>query len=182
MSIKTPKLPEIYIVNKVLLIRDKRVMIDRDIAELYGVTTKRINEAVKRNKERFPQDFMFQLTKQEHEILRSQFATSSWGGSRYAPYAFTEHGVLMLANVLKSDQAIEMSLQIIRVFVQMRELALTHKDVLVKLLKIEKKITEHDEDLKVLFDAVKEMLETPKKEREKIGYKVGGITNKKNKA
>lgn len=182
MGSKTSKLPDIYIVNKVLLIREKRVMIDRDIAELYGVTTKRINEAVKRNKERFPEDFMFQLSKEEHEILRSQIATSSWGGSRYAPYAFTEHGVLMLANVLKSEQAIEMSLQIIRVFVQMRELALTHKDVLVKLLKIEKKITEHDEDLKVLFDAVKEMLETPKQPREKIGYKVGGVTNKKNKA
>lgn len=98
--------------------------------------------------------------------------TSSWGGSRYLPYVFTEHGILMLANVLKSERAIEMSMQIIRVFVQMRELALTHKDILVKLLKIEKKVTEHDEDLKLLFDAVKGLLNEPKKERVKIGYKV----------
>jgi hypothetical protein len=167
-----PKVPQVFIVNKILLLRDKRVMLDSDLAELYDVPTKRMNEAVKRNIERFPDDFLFQLTKEEVEILRSQIATSSWGGKRYLPYAFTEHGVLMLANVLKSEQAIQMSLQIIRVFVQMRELALTHKDILVKLLKIEKKITEHDEDLKVLFEAVKGLLTQPKKDRVKIGYKV----------
>ncbi len=93
--------------------------------------------------------------------------------SKYSPYVFTEHGVLMLANVLKSERAIQMSVQIIRVFVQMREMALTHKDILVKLLKIEKKITQHDEELKLLFEAVKGLLSEPKKERVKIGYKVG---------
>ena len=147
-------------------------MLDSDLAELYDVPTKVLNQAVKRNLNRFPADFMFQLSKEEVEILRSQIVTSSWGGSRYLPYVFTEHGILMLANVLKSERAIEMSMQIIRVFVQMRELALTHKDILVKLLKIEKKVTEHDEDLKLLFDAVKGLLNEPKKERVKIGYKV----------
>ena len=153
-------------------------MLDSDLAELYDVPTKRVNEAVRRNAERFPEDFMFQLTKEELEILRSQFATSSWGGTRYLPYVFTEHGVLMLANVLRSERAIHMSVQIIRVFVQMRELALTHKDILVKLLKIEKKVTEHDEDLRLLFDAVKGLLNEPKKERVKIGYKVSTRANK----
>jgi phage regulator Rha-like protein len=144
-----PKVSDVFIVNKILLLRGVRVMLDRDIAELYDVPTKRVNEAVKRNIERFPDDFVFQLSTEEYDSLRSRFATLKRGQhAKYLPYAFTEHGVLMLANVLKSECAIQMSLQIIRVFVQMRELALTHKDIWVKLLKIEKKITEHDEDLR----------------------------------
>lgn len=178
---KLPKLPDVYIVNKILLLRGQRVMLDRELAELFGVETRVLNQAVKRNQERFPLDFMFQLTKEEWTPLRSQIVILGPGQyPKYQPYAFTEHGVLMLANVLKSDRAIDMSVQIIRVFVQMREMALTHKDILVKLLKIEKKLTEHDEDIKLLFDAVKGLLSSPqKKEREKIGYKISsGKTNK----
>jgi phage regulator Rha-like protein len=174
MSNNFPKVPDVYIVNKILLLRGQRVMLDGDLAELYDVPTKVLNQAVKRNLERFPEDFMFQLTKEENDSLRSQFVTLKRGQhTKYLPYVFTEHGVLMLANVLKSERAIHMSVQIIRVFVQMREMALTHKDILVKLLKIEKKVTEHDEELKMLFDAVKGLLSEPKKERVKIGYKVG---------
>ena len=178
MEKSLPKLPDVYIVNKILLLKGQRVMLDSDLAELYDVPTKRINEAVRRNVERFPEDFMFQLTKEEYDSLRSQIATLKRGQhSKYLPNVFTEHGVLMLANVLKSERAIEMSVQIIRVFVQMRELALTHKDILVKVLKIEKKITEHDEELEMLFEAVKGLLNEPKKDREKIGYKITGKKN-----
>lgn len=173
MSNRLPKIPDTFIVNKILLLRGKRVMIDRDLAELYGVPTKRLNEAVKRNMKRFPEDFMFQINQQEKdEVVANCDHLKNLKFSSALPYAFTEHGAVMLASVLNSDQAIQMNIQIVRIFTQMRELALTHKDILVKLLKIEKKVTEHDEDLKLLFDAVKGLLNEPKKERAKIGYKV----------
>ena len=173
MSKHFPKVPDTVIVNKILLLRGKRVMIDRDLAELYGVPTKRLNEAVKRNMKRFPEDFMFQINQQEKdEVVANCDHLKNLKFSSALPYVFTEHGAVMLASVLNSDQAIQMNIQIVRIFTQMRELALTHKDILVKLLKIEKKVTEHDEDLKLLFDAVKGLLNEPKKERVKIGYKV----------
>ena len=166
-------IPDVYIINKILLLRGQRVMIDRDLAELYGVTTKRLNEAVKRNRSRFPEDFMFQLTADEKaEVVANCDHLSALKFSKTLPYAFTEHGAVMLASVLNSETAISMNIQIVRVFMQMRELALTHKDILIKLLKVEKKITQHDENLKLLFDAVKGLLnEPPQEPRKKIGFK-----------
>lgn len=115
-------------------------MLDRDLSELYGVETKALKQAVKRNLDIFPTHFMFELTKEEFRNLRLQFVTSSWGGQRYLPYAFTEHGVLQLANVLKSGRAKQMSIRIIEVFIKMREMLLTHKDILLKLEQLEKQV------------------------------------------
>lgn len=163
------------IINQIYLIRGERVMLDSDLAKLFAVATGQMNRQVKRNIERFPEKFAFQLTKKESEILRSQIVTlrlEHGKFSKFLPYVFTEHGVLMLANVLKSARAIHMSVRIIEVFVKMRELALTHKEILVKLQQIENKVTKHDEELEMLFKAVKGLLTEPKKKRVKIGYKV----------
>jgi phage regulator Rha-like protein len=127
------------IMNKIYFIRGQKVMIDRDLAELYGIETRRLKEQVKRNINRFPDHFMFELSKEENENLRSQNATLKQGGfSKYLPYAFTEHGVLMLSNVLKTGSAIEMSIKIIDVFVKLREIIMSHKDILLKLEQLEK--------------------------------------------
>src|SRR6187549_1505838 len=129
----TSVITEHFIVNKIYFIRGQKVMLDEDLADLYRVETKRLNEQVRRNTERFPQDFMFQLTIEEYENLKSQTAASSWGGRRKLPFAFTEQGVAMLSSVLNSDIAINVNIQIIRVFTKMREIMLTNKDVLLKL-------------------------------------------------
>src|SRR5436190_20010159 len=126
-NIKLPIITDELVMNKIYLIRGHKVMLDFDLAKLYHVETKRLKEQVNRNQERFPDDFMFQLTKDEFEILRSQIATSSWGGARYMPMAFTEQGVSMLSSVLNSPTAISVNIQIIRVFTKMRALLLTHK-------------------------------------------------------
>ena len=155
-------------------------MLDRDLAELYGVKTRRLNEQVKRNMERFPERYMFELTKKEHEASRSQNATLKRGENiKYLPYAFTEHGILMLANVLKSGRAIQMSLRIIDVFVQMRETLLTHKDILLqleglekKMLKQDKKMDKYGRDISLIFAYLKELLNPPQEPRNKIGYKI----------
>lgn len=149
---KALMIPDELVMNKIYLIREQKVMLDRDLAELYGVETKVLNQAVKRNAGRFPEDFMFQLTSVEFENLKSQFVTSSWGGIRKLPYAFTEQGVSMLSGVLNSETAIRVHIQIIRVFAKMRELLLTHKDILLQLEKMEKKLTGHDEDIALIFD------------------------------
>ncbi len=173
---KSIMIPDEVIMNKILLVRDQKVMIDSDIGELYGIETRRLNEQVKRNSERFPENFMFQLTKEEFDNLKSQNATSSWGGRRKFPFVFTEHGILMLANVLKSDRAIKMSIRIIEVFVKIREMFLTHKDILIKLEKIEESLTEHDNNILVIFEYLKQ-IEKDKQEqfdqenRKRIGYK-----------
>jgi phage regulator Rha-like protein len=159
------------IVNKIYFIRNQKIMLDRDLAEMYGVETKRLNEAVRRNIERFPEDFMFQLTQQEFENLRSQFATSSWGGQRYPPYAFTEQGVSMLSGVLNSAIAIQVHIQIIRIFTKMRELLLTHKDILLKLDRLEKDVKENKKDIAVIFEALKQLLHQPQQSRKRIGFK-----------
>jgi hypothetical protein len=121
------------ILNKIYYIRGHKVILDQDLADLYDVPTKRLNEQVKRNIGRFPADFMFQLTEEEFENLRSQFATSSWGGRRVAPYAFTEHGVLMLSSVLNSEKAISVNIQIMRIYTKMREMLMTNQEILLKL-------------------------------------------------
>ena len=160
------------IITKIYLVRGQKVMLDSDLAELYGLETKRLKEQVNRNIDRFPKHFMFQLTKDENEILRSQFATLRHGEhSKYLPYAFTEHGVLMLSNVLKSKRAIEMSIKIIDVFVKIREMLLTHKDILLKLDQLEKQVTQNSEDIRMIFAALKQLLTPPESPRQRIGFK-----------
>ena len=154
--------------NRILTIRGRRVMLDADLAELYGVPTKRLNEAVRRNAARFPEDFMFQLTVDEAETLRSQFATSNGrGGRRYIPYVFTELGVAMLSSVLNSERAVQVNIAIMRAFVRLRELAASHKDVLRRLDEMEGKV---DRQFKVVFDAIRALMAPPKIPRRRIGY------------
>jgi len=171
---KPPVLPEELVMNKIYFIRGQKVMLDEDLAELYQVETKRLNEQVKRNGERFPEDFMFRLTPKEFENLKSQFATSSWGGRRKLPFAFTELGVAMLSSVLNSETAIQVHIQIIRVFAKMKELLLTHKDILLQLEKIERKLTQHDDDIALVFQYLKQLLNPPPPPRNRIGFKRSG--------
>lgn len=166
--------PEELVLNKIYFIRGQKVMLDEDLAELYQVETKRLNEQVRRNIERFPDDFMFRLTQKEFENLKSQFATSSWGGRRKLPLAFTEQGVSMLSGVLNSETAIHVHIQIIRVFTKMRELLLTHKDILLQLEKIERKLTRHDDDIALIFQYLKQLLNPPETPRTRIGFKRNG--------
>ncbi len=168
-------LPIEVIMNKIYLIRGQKVMIDRDLAELYGVETRRLKEQVKRNMERFPEHYMFELTIQENEILRSQNAILRHGEhSKYLPYAFTEHGVLQLSNVLKSRQAINVSIKIIDVFVKLREMLANHSELRIEVEKIKRKLDNQDKNMEVVFQYLDELLE--KKDnpgiRVKIGYKV----------
>ena len=163
----TTSMPIERITNKIYLIRNKKVMLDRDLAELYGVETKVLKQAVRRNIKRFPNDFMFELTKDEFENLRSQIVTSSWGGARYSPMAFTEQGVAMLSTVLKSDRAIQVNIQIMRAFTQLRQMLSTHKDLKRKIESMEKK---YDQQFQVVFEAIKQLLTEEGKPKKKIGF------------
>jgi hypothetical protein len=157
--------------SKIYLIRGQKVMLDEDLAELYQVATGRLNEQVKRNIDRFPEDFMFQLTEGEFKNLKSQNATSSWGGRRKLPSAFTEHGVLMLSSVLNSGRAVAVNIQIMRIYTKMRELLLTHKDILLKLEQLEKQVMQNSQDIQMIFTALKELLNPPQPPRQMIGFK-----------
>lgn len=166
-------LSEETISNKIYYIRNQKVMLDSDLALLYDVETKRLNEQVKRNLSRFPKDFMFQLTENEFENLKSQFATSSWGGSRKLPFVFTEHGVMMLSSVLKSDKAIQTNIQIMRIFTKVREMLLDTTEIKVDILQIQKKLENHDKNIELVFSYLDELTEKKEdgNERVKIGYK-----------
>ena len=154
--------------SKILLIRGKKVMLDKDLADLYGVTTKRLNEQVKRNIKRFPDDFMLTLTRKEVTILRSQFATSSWGGRRYMPCAFTEQGVAMLSTVLNSERAIQVNITIMRAFVELRRGVFTYESLKRKIDTMEKK---YDGQFQVVFTALKKLMEPPpEKPKRRIGF------------
>jgi hypothetical protein len=154
----------------ILTIRGQRVMLDSDLARVYGVVTKRLKEQFRRNRERFPNDFAFQLTSQEFAILRSQFATSSLhGGHRYPPVAFTEHGAIMLASVLNSPIAVGASVAVVRAFVRLRELAMTHKELAKRLDELEKRMDGHDQSLKHVFDALRQIMAPPSRA---IGFHV----------
>jgi hypothetical protein len=142
------------IAAQIYAIRGQSVMLDADLAALYGVETKAFNQAVRRNIDRFPEDFMFRLTDKETENLRSQFVTSSWGGRRYNPYAFTEHGVAMLSSVLRSKRAVEVNILIVRTFVRLRRILSTNED-------LARKVAQHDRQIGVLFEHVKNLLEPP---------------------
>lgn len=158
------------ILNKIYYFRGVNVMLDRDLAELYGVETKRLKEQVKRNIDRFPDDFMFELTKEEFEVLRSQNATSKMegrGGIRYLPYAFTEHGVLMLSNVLNSEKAVKVSIQVIRVFTKLRQMLSTHEDLKKKIEEMENR---YDHQFRIIFDAIKQLIEEDLKPKRDIGF------------
>ncbi|MCP9439627.1 MAG: ORF6N domain-containing protein [Nitrospira sp.] len=160
--------------SRILMIRGHKVVLDADLAALYGVPTKRLNEQVKRNADRFPDDFVFQLTEEEAESLRSQFATSKSGrgGRRSRPYAFTEHGAIMAANVLNSKRAIHMSVYVVRAFVRMRQALAAHKDLAAKLAELERKLGTHDEQIAGLFEAIRQLMNQPPPPGRRIGFDV----------
>lgn len=154
--------------NKILLIRGQKVMLDRDLAELYGVSTGNLNKAVTRNLRRFPTDFMFSLTKEEFENLKFHFGISSWGGTRKLPRVFTEQGVAMLSSVLRSERAIQVDILIMRAFVKLRQILASHRDLARKLDEMEKK---YDAQFKVVFDAIRELMIPPShKQIKRIGF------------
>lgn len=154
-----------FVMSKIHMIRGQKVMLDSDLGPLFGVEVKRLKEQVRRNIQRFPADFMFELASEELEHLRSQFATSSHGGARYAPMAFTEHGVLMLSNVLRSERAVLLSIQVIRVFTRMREMLLTHKDLLLELEKLRTTSKEHGRKIDTIFRYLKQL---EKREQDRV--------------
>lgn len=183
--------PAEKIESRILLIRGQKVMLDADLAELYGVETKALNRAVRRNLDRFPEDFMFQLTQEEFESLRFQFGTSNLrshfgaskdkkrspegsgrGGRRYRPYAFTEHGAVMLASVLNSPVAVEASIQVVRAFIRLREILATHKELAKKFAELESRIESHDKDITALFEAIRQLMLLPDKPHRKIGFRL----------
>ena len=167
-------IPDEVVMSKIYLVREEKVMLDSDLAELYQVETRRLNEQVKRNWERFPKDFMFQLTHEEWENLKSQNATSSWGGRRKLPYVFTEHGVLMLSSVLNSERAIKVNIQVMRIYTKLRKMLLTHKDLLSKVNELEAKISNQDKSIKQVFAYLKELIREKELPREPIGFKRKG--------
>jgi hypothetical protein len=162
------------ITRAILVLRGQRVILDRELAAIYGVSTGRLNEAVKRNTERFPADFMFQLTARELENLRSQFATSSWGGRRYRPFAFTEHGAIQAANVLNSPRAVAMGVHVVRAFVQLRELLSSNKELARRFAQLEarldKRLTDHDEAITAILSAIHQLMHPPAPKCRPIGF------------
>jgi hypothetical protein len=161
-----------HVERRIYDIRDQKIMLDKELAELYGVTTKAFNQAVKRNEERFPEDFRFQLNKTEYENLRSQFVTSrsyNYGGRRYLPYVFTEQGVAMLSSVLSSDRAVQVNIAIMRAFVGMRRLVASNAEITKKLAAIENKLGQHDESFRTVFAAIRAMMKA-ESNSEPIGY------------
>lgn len=164
-------IPQVIIEQRIFLIRGQRVMVDRDISELYGVETKYLNRQVKRNILRFPNEFMFQLNSKERNELVTichRFATMKHSTS--LPYAFTEHGVAMLASVLNSGRAIKISISIIKAFIKIREMLFAHKDLTVKLNELEKKIEKHDGEIGTIFEAIRQLMSPPKEKIQKIGF------------
>ena len=165
-------IPQEVIERKIYLIRGQKVMLSMDLARLYGVPTMRLNEQVKRNIKRFPDDFMFQLSNEEHKILKSQIAISSWGGARRAnPYAFTEQGVAMLSSVLNSERAIQVNIAIMRAFVRLKAILSTHKELAHKLDELERKIEKHDADICAIFEAIRQLMAPPPEPpKRRIGF------------
>ena len=156
----------------IFMIRGQKVMLDKDLAKLYNVSTSVLNKAVTRNIERFPSDFMFQLTKEEFSNLKFHFGTSSWGGTRKLPRAFTEQGVAMLSSVLKSKRAVQVNIEIMRVFVRLREMLATHKELARKFEELEERIAAHDGQIQAIFEAIQQLMASPEKPRKRIGFEV----------
>lgn len=171
-SMITDLIPQETIASKILLLRGKKVMLDRNLAGLYGVTTGNLNKAVKRNIERFPEDFMFQLTKDEAKTLRFQFGSLKRGQHpKYLPYVFTEQGVAMLSSVLRSKRAIQVNIAIMRVFVRLKEILYNHKELACKLNELERKIEKHDEEICSIFEAIRQLMTPPPEiPKRRIGF------------
>ncbi len=172
-------IPDEIILNKIYFIRGQKVMLDEDLAKLYGVETRRLNEQVKRNAGRFPHDFMFQLSSDEYNCLMSQFAISNdqktktrRGGRRKLPYVFTEHGVLMLSSVLNNERAINVNIRIMRLYIKLREILITNKDILLKLEQLEKQTGNNTNDIAMIFKVLKQLVTPIKTTRESIGFKL----------
>jgi hypothetical protein len=166
--------PAERIEHTILLIRGERVILDKDLAGLYGVETKRLNEQIRRNRNRFPADFLFTLTNKEVTILKSHFATSrfDWGGRRKRPYAFTEHGAIMAASVLNTPRAVEMSVFVVRAFVRLRAFLATHKELAEKLAELERKLESHDDQIVAIIDAIKRLMAPPAPaDKRRIGFR-----------
>jgi len=168
---KESLIPEEIISNKIFFIRNQKVMIDRDLANLYGVETKYLKRQVRRNIDRFPGDFMFELSNEELNVLRSQFGTSSWGGNRYTPMAFTEQGVAMLSSVINSSKAIAVNINIIRVFTKLRELLTNDVSLQLEIETIKRKLTQHSKNIELVFNYLDELTKKEEAPRTKIGYK-----------
>lgn len=165
-------IPQERIEHRIFVIRGQKVMLDRDLAELYGILTKNLNKAVSRNMDRFPADFMFRLTKDELRNLKFHFGTSSWGGSRKMPRAFTEHGILMLSSVLKSKRAIQVNIAIMRAFVRLKQVLATHKEFANKLKKLEEKVGKHNKLIIEIFEIIKQLTQPAKsKPKPQIGFR-----------
>jgi hypothetical protein len=166
--------------SRILLLRHQRVILDTDIADLYGVPVKVLNQQVKRNRERFPADFVFQLTSKEDAVLRSQFVTSKQGrgGRRYAPYAFTEHGAIMAATVLNSERAVQMSVFVVRAFVRLREMLATNRKLAGKIDELENRLDTHDSTIQDLIEAIKELMKPEDPPRKRIGFQIPAGKNR----
>ena len=162
--------PSERIKEKIFLVRGKRIMFDFDLAVLYGVETKQLKRAVKRNIARFPEDFMIELTLEELENLRCQFGTSSWGGVRYRPFAFTEQGVAMLSTVLNSERAIQVNIAIMRAFVKLREMLSTHRELAFQFKELERKVDKHDGEIQAIFKAIQRLMAEPENPKAKFGF------------
>jgi len=162
--------------SRILVLRQQKVILDRDLAELYGVPVKRLNEQVKRNRDRFPDDFMFQLTREEQESLRLQIANSKpgRGGRRYAPYAFTEHGAIMAATVLNSERAVEMSVFVVRAFVRLREMMSANQQLASKIDELEQRLDTHDASIQELIEAIRELMAPEPPTGRRIGFALPG--------
>lgn len=171
---KSPPVPVRRISESILIIRGQRVLLDRNLAEIYGVATSRLNEAVKRNAARFPEDFMFQLTAAETRNLISQFAISSWGGSRKLAFAFTEHGAIQAANVLRSPRAVEMGIYVVRAFVQLRDLLASNKELAKRVDELEshltKKLAAHDQTIAEIIKTIRRLMNPPEPSKRSIGF------------
>ncbi|WP_198674052.1 ORF6N domain-containing protein [Chitinophaga alhagiae] len=169
-----PAVRDELIIDKIYLVRGQKIMIDRDLADLYGVETRALKQAVRRNITRFPEDFMFEMNKEEFENWRTQNASSKKDrqGLRYAPFCFTEQGVTMLSCILNSERAITVNIRLIRIFARMREALLAHKDILLKLEQLERKVTGHDEDIARIFECLKQLLQQPEQPRTRIGFRL----------
>jgi hypothetical protein len=179
ISVRSISIPDEVVVQRIYVVRGIKVMLDRDLAQLYGVETKVLKQSVKRNISRFPEDFMFEMSKKEFEAWRNEFATSPEDkkGLRYAPSCFTEQGVAMLSSILKSDSAIQVNIQIIRIFTRMRELLSAHKEILQKLEQIERKDIEQDEKIIMIFDFLRQLEKTRQEQidfqkRPQVGFKI----------
>jgi hypothetical protein len=170
---KEISIPDEIITSKIYLVRGHKVMLDKDLAELYKVETKHLKRQVRRNSERFPKDFMFELNQKEFDDLRSQFGTSNWGGTRYAPMAFTEQGVAMLSSVLNSPMAIKVNIQIIRVFTRIREMLTDNLILKLEIEEIKKKLENQSKNIEVVFSYLDELIEKKESPRKQIGYKKG---------